>query len=298
MDIQTLYPFIVDNLRDGVYYVDRKRTVLFWNKGAERISGYTADEIVGKICPETGLNHMDEECRPLCNVGCPLFASQIDGKQRQERVLLRHKTGYRIPVLVNIFPVRENDEIVGAVEIFTQDVAVNYDDTFIQHLSDISMHDSLTGLPNRRYLESFLAFHLNQFSLFGRKFAVLFGDIDKFSDFNNTYGHDVGDMVLKNIGETLRKFVHKDEMLGRWGGEEFLGIFPIVTEFDAPIIAEKIRRLIMNVDVCTSGRSLSVTMSIGITQIKPGDTLESIIKRADSHMYESKKLGRNRVTAD
>ena len=83
---EELYLNIINNLRDGIYFVDTERRILFWNKAAERITGYTADEIVGKHCPQTLLSHIDENGRPLCVVGCPLFTSLADGKQRQDRV--------------------------------------------------------------------------------------------------------------------------------------------------------------------------------------------------------------------
>lgn len=299
MTKEQLYLHIINNLQDGVYFVDKNRKIAFWNKAAERITGYSADEIVGKSCPESGLNHIDEEGRYLCVVGCPLFATNIDGKQRKERVFVRHKNGHRIPLLVNIFPIKADGDIIGSVEIFSQNSPTVYEDDLIEELTGKAMHDTLTKLPNRAYLESFLSYKLDEYHKFGRKFAVLFCDIDNFRNFNNTYGHDVGDLVLINIAKTVSRTIRKSDLFGRWGGEEMIGIYAINKEYESPVIGEKLRYLIENTQITTDdGTSLSVTVSVGITIVRDEDDINSIIKRADERMYKSKKNGKNMVTAD
>lgn len=298
MQMEQLYLSIINNLHDGVYYVDKNRTILFWNKAAEEITGYRSDEIVGKQCQDSQLNHIDDEGRPLCILGCPLFATIIDGKQRMDNVFVRHKKGHRIPIQVNVVPVHEDGEIIGAIEVFTQNSPKVYEDDLVEQLSGIAMHDPLTGLPNRRYLESFLEYKLQEYDRFQRQFAVMFSDIDNFSDFNNEYGHEAGDAVLVNVATSLKKSVRSTDLVGRWGGEEFLGVYAISKEYDAPILAEKFRKLVANTEVMHAGRALCISVSAGITVVRPGDTSQSIIDRADGLMYESKRNGKNRVTSD
>ena len=297
MNLEDIYMAIISNMQDGAYFVDQNRKILFWNAAAERITGYSKEEIIGKDCPSSNLNHIDENGRPLCQVGCPLFATNIDGKQRQERVFVRHKDGHRIPIRVNIFPIRQGDRILGSIELFTQDSPAKYDDILITKLSGMAMHDELTGLPNRRYLESFLNYKLSQFKHFGQPFAVVFGDIDNFSTFNNTYGHEAGDAVLQNIAATLKKNLKKDDLIGRWGGEEFIGIFTIGNDYEGTIIADKLRGLIENTEINHGEDQLHVTLSLGVTTATIHDTADSIVARADQLMYESKKQGKNRVTS-
>jgi diguanylate cyclase (GGDEF)-like protein/PAS domain S-box-containing protein len=299
MNAEKLYLGIINNLCDGVYFVDADRRITFWNKAAEEISGYTAEEIVGRPCNDNILNHIDEEGRPLCIVGCPLYATIIDGKQRKEKVFLRHKSGHRIPILVNIFPMEEDGKNIGAIEIFTPASPTFYEDDLIERLSDIAMKDPLTNLPNRRYLESFLDYRLNELRRFQSPFAVLFADVDNFSVFNNEFGHEAGDAILKNIAESIRKTLRKTDLFGRWGGEEFVGIYSIKQSYDAPIIAEKIRVLVENTQITANdGRPLNATVSVGITIARSDDTKESIVDRADQLMYESKHRGKNCVSAD
>lgn len=297
MEERKLYLNIINNLSDGVYFVDKQRRITFWNKAAEEISGYTADEVVGSLCNDNLLSHIDDSGRPLCIVGCPLFDTICDGVQRKDKVYLRHKDGHRIPILVNIFSIKDGEEIVGAVEIFTRASPTLYDDVLIEKLSNSAMKDGLTKLPNRRYLESYLDYKLNDYGMFHSPFAVLFADIDNFSKFNNKYGHDVGDAVLKNLAVTVQKQSRNTDMFGRWGGEEFVGIYPIKNPSDIVVIGEKIRFLAENTCVTTkSGEQLFATLSVGITCVQPKDNIDSVIDRADKLMYESKINGKNCVT--
>ena len=296
--MEALYLNIIDNLKDGVYFVDLERHIRFWSKAAERITGYSREEMLGIPCQQTSLNHIDEEGRPLCTVGCPLFDTLVDGQQRQARVFVRHKEGYRLPIHVNIFPMIVNGEITGATEVFTVDSDTVYEDQLVEKLSGIAMHDALTGLPNRRYLESFLEYKLSEFAKFNKLCAVLFADIDNFRVFNNEYGHDMGDLVLKNIAASIKGNTRKNDLVGRLGGEEMVGIYSIADSSNAQVVAEKFRKLVESTEIPNGDNPLSVSVSVGVTVARPGDTLESIIKRADEHMYQSKQNGKNRVTSD
>ena len=298
MQEKRLYLNIINHLQDGVYFVDTDRSIQFWNKAAEEITGYTTEKMIGKQCQNSRLNHIDEQGRPLCSLGCPLFSTMIDGQQRVANVFVRHKAGYRIPITVNIFPVYDNDNetIVGAAEVFTKNSPKHYDDDLIEKLSGVAMHDALTGLPNRRYLESFLEYKLSDYARFGHSFAVLFSDIDNFRNFNNEYGHDAGDAVLCNVANSLKNSIRGTDLVGRWGGEESLGIYTLSKDSEAAIIGEKYRALVANTEIMHDGESLSVSVSVGITVVCKGDTIESIIKRADLLMYQSKEKGKNCVT--
>lgn len=298
MKNEQLYLEILNNLSDGVYFVDLERRFIFWNRAAEEITGYKAEEVLGTKCQDNLLQHIDAEGRPLCIVGCPLYASLIDEKPRKAEVFLRHREGHRIPVLVNIFPLKEDGEVIGAVEVFTANSPVVYEGNLIAQLSDKAMTDALTGLPNRGYLESFLEYRLAEFQRFGRPSAVMFMDIDNFSVFNNSYGHEVGDDVLCAVAESIKLNMRKNDLFGRWGGEEFVGVFSIRQPYDATILAEKMRVLVAGTSIGSKDNPLSVTASFGITMMQEGDSISSVVERADKLMYQSKKLGKNRVSAD
>lgn len=290
------YLEIINHLSDGVYFVDTTRTIRFWNRAAEKITGYTAAEIVGKPCQESMLNHVDVEGCPLCLVGCPLFKTIQDGEKRIDQVLVQHKEGYRVPINVTIFPMWDAGKIIGAVEIFSLNSPTVYEDSFIETLSNVAMHDALTQLPNRRYMESFLEYKLHEVIRFQQDVAVLFADVDDFRFFNNTYGHEAGDAVLRNVSSSLLHNIRKNDLIARWGGEEFVGAYTINDPAHAAVVAEKFRTLVENTTVVIGGRPLHTTVSVGVTLLRGEDTIESVVSRADALMYQSKRAGKNRVT--
>ena len=298
MENENLYFSIINNLCDGVYFVDLDRKITFWNKAAEEITGYKKEEIVGNSCQSNLLNHIDREGRPLCSVGCPLHATTLDGKQRSDEVFLRHKDGHRLPIIVNIFPITEGGKIVGAVEIFTRSSPVVYEDNLIEQLSNMAMSDQLTGISNRRKMESYLDYRLRELKRFQRKFCVVFMDIDNFSSFNNTYGHETGDSVLINVSKSIGRSIRATDLFGRWGGEEFIGVMEIKKDEEAIILAEKLRMLVSGSEILYNQEHLSVTASIGVTIANDEDTVETIVARADALMYESKKNNKNCVSTD
>lgn len=296
LKIEPLYLHILNTICDGVHFVDTDLRVIFWNKAAENITGYLFDEVVGKICPENPPNYIDEKGQSLCATAYPLQATILDGTPRKARIFVRHKSGHNVPIMANIFPYYVNDEIAGAVKIFLQESPTVYEDDLVERLSGIAMHDALTGLPNRRYIESFLSYKLDEYARFGKLFAVLFADIDSFGSFNNRYGHDVGDAVLTSIATSVQAGIRKSDLIGRWGGEELVGIYSIIKPFDAPILAEKFRKMVSNTKVPSKEGDLHVTVSAGITVIRPGDTASSVVERADMLMYKSKHAGKDQVS--
>lgn len=294
--MKALYLSILNIICDGVYYIDADCRILFWNKAAENITGYNADEVVGELCSDGPLSFMDEKGRSLCTDDCSPCAAILSGQPCKQRVFVRHKNGHNVPIVVNTSPYYENDKIVGAIKVFSQESPAAYEDDLVEQLSGIAMHDALTGLPNRRYLESFLNYKLEEYARFGKLFAILFADIDNFGSFNNRYGHDVGDAVLTSIAAGIKMSTRKSDLIGRWGGEEIVGIYSIIKPFDAPILAEKFRKLINNTKVPSKEGLLNVTVSAGITVIRPGDTAESVVERADMLMYKSKHAGKDQVS--
>ena len=167
----------------------------------------------------------------------------------------------------------------------------------VEELKVLAYYDELTGLPNRRYLDSILESRFLEFENLNLSFGLLFMDIDNFRNFNNTYGHDIGDKVLKVVANTFVSAIRKTDFIGRWGGEEFIGIFPMANKAELEIIGEKIRALVeKSVLREENGNRYSITVSIGGAVLTEEDDIKSIVKRADENMYISKKSGKNMVT--
>ncbi len=160
----------------------------------------------------------------------------------------------------------------------------------------MTLLDPLTELGNRRYLEMQLSGRLKEMDRYGWPFGVLFADIDLFKNVNDTYGHGVGDRVLKMVGRTMQNSIRSYDIVGRWGGEEFLAVIVNVGEDHLCRIAQKLRSLVGKSRITEGKDSIRVTVSVGATLARPDDTAETLVKRADRLMYRSKASGRNRVT--
>lgn len=161
--------------------------------------------------------------------------------------------------------------------------------------------DVLTGLANRRHFDHSLERLVHGELKSGEPLCLIMADIDHFKRFNDTHGHQTGDQVLKLVGATLKNSVKGRDVASRYGGEEFAIILPQTTFDSACVVAEQIRTAIMKKELVkrSTGENLGrITMSFGISSIKPGDTPESLIARADAALYKSKREGRNKVTGE
>ncbi len=167
----------------------------------------------------------------------------------------------------------------------------------VRELRRTTQRDALTGVGSRGYTDGRLRAVVAEFQ--GREPAagLLFGDIDHFKGFNDTYGHDVGDQALRMVAATLRDNVRGGDVVGRWGGEEFV-VLVYETSAEAEVVAlgEKLRALVEASRLDLPQESVTVTISLGATLLQPDDSPESLVRRADQLMYRSKESGRNRVT--
>ncbi len=288
---------ILDSLFEGVYYVDQEKRITFWNKGAERITGYSRAEVLGLSCAQNILRHVDDEGRELCRSGCPLTATLRDGTPREANVYLHHKQGHRVPVSVRASPVRDADgRIVGSVEIFVDNSSYRQILRDFEELKHEVFVDELTQVGNRRYGEMILRTRLYEWQASQIPFGVLFVDIDGFKDVNDTHGHKRGDAVLVMVGRTIGNLLRQADHIVRWGGDEFIVILSPVNAGLLKRVAERIRVFVERSFIMMERDKLSVTASLGATAAEAGDTVDTILQRADGLMYFSKNSGRNRVT--
>ena len=294
----SFYKEILDSLQDGIYFLNLDRSITYWNRGAEEISGYTAQQVLGKSCRDNILNHVNEQGVILCNEYCPMATTMQDGKSREAYVYLKHAEGHRVPVRVRATPLRDKSgQIIGAVETFNKGVSPEQTERRIRKLQQTALLDPLTAIGNRRHLESRLQASMTEYCENHVPFGLLFCDVDRFKDLNNTYGHNLGDRVLRMISQTLRANIRDSDTMGRWGGEEFLVILRNLDPHFLYVIGEKLRNLVRNSQLSLPDeRIVSATISIGGTLVQDGDTIESLIDRADRLMYKSKTNGRNRLT--
>jgi diguanylate cyclase (GGDEF)-like protein len=160
----------------------------------------------------------------------------------------------------------------------------------------LSLTDSLTGLPNRRATERALASAVAVAERTGSAFAVAIADVDNFKTFNDRYGHEAGDFVLKSVARAIRDELRPGDHAGRWGGEEFLVVLPSTALEDAARVVERIRRGVERERVEWAGRRLGVTVSAGVSAYPELVTnAGAAVHSADAALYKAKQGGRNAV---
>jgi diguanylate cyclase (GGDEF)-like protein/PAS domain S-box-containing protein len=285
---------LCDNLFDGVYFVDRDRKIAYWNRGAEELTGYTSEEVVGSRCFDNLLMHVDDSGCQLCHGGCPLAATIDDGKRRDAEVYLRHKLGHRVPVSVRVAPIKDNDGvIVGAVEVFSDITSKKTIERRAHDLESEAYLDPLTGLSNRRHITMAVTHAMQEMDEFGTRAGLLVIDVDEFKEVNDKFGHSAGDEVLKTVAETLSHALRPQDLLGRWGGDEFLVLARGVDIETLKKLAERCRKMIEVSAVTAGGNRIGTTVSIGGALLDRGKPAQWAFDLADGFLYACKASRRN-----
>jgi len=300
MTMQTiLYRELLDNLYDGVYFVDTNKIITYWNRAAENITGYSCDEVVGKGCFDNILVHVDEKGHPLCESSCPILAVMKDGDSREINTFLKHRDGHRIPVLVKVNAIRDSDgNVVGGIQSFNDNSSLLHIKQHAADLEKLSTYDGLTGVGNRRFADITLQKKLAELKRYGSTFGALFADIDNLKLVNDTYGHEAGDEVLKMVARTILSNIRPFDFIFRWGGDEFMLVLVNVDQRRLLTTSERVRAAVQNAALRYGSDTIKVTVSIGGTIAQPEDMDKSILARTDDFMYRCKHEGRNRCLVD
>lgn len=293
------YETLLDHLQDGVYLVDAHGEITFWNRGAERILGYTRDEVIGKATTPAFLAHAQADGTPFAGGRSPVALCLEEGLPLEEEVFVTHRSGHQVPVYIRVSPVQApGGETIGALEVFSDNSSRMQARRRIKELEELALLCPVTGVGNRRYAEMALQSATEELNRFEWPFGVLFVDVDHFKQINDTYGHPIGDEVLRMAAHALRNSLRSFDFVGRWGGEEFVIVLPNITDEILERVGERCRQLIEISEYQSEGRAIQVTVSIGGTMARPGETAQACVDRADRLMYTSKQQGRNRVTLD
>jgi len=284
---------IVNSSDDAIISKTTQGVITSWNAGAERLFGYAAAEVIGRpmlmlIPPERA----EEE---------PTILARIARGERVQHfeTVRRHKDGRLIDVSVTISPVFDQaGKVVGASKIARDITSAKQAEAQIHRLA---FYDPLTGLPNRRLLQERLAHALRGAPRRAQRCAVLFIDLDNFKVLNDTRGHDLGDELLKQVAERLRRCVRATDTVARFGGDEFVVLIEDVADIGEEIahraerVGEKIIEQLSRPCELPGGPHLC-TPSIGVAVAAGTEaTADELLKRADVAMYQSKAGGRNRL---
>ncbi|MHB0928548.1 MAG: sensor domain-containing diguanylate cyclase [Candidatus Nanopelagicales bacterium] len=270
--------------RDPIMVTDDQMRISFVNSAFEQALGYSSEEVVGRTA------HMLYQEAQGASVYDEIVAALSVGDDGPNRVSLRAKDGSVMHAMRSAVAVRSEVRAVSNYVVTFTDVT----ELVVQHqrLQQLATTDALTGLFNRRAGEAELRRQLHQAVQSQTQLSVLMLDIDHFKRINDQFGHAAGDDVLQLVSQAMRASLRGQDAPVRWGGEEFLVVLPGASTQSAAKLAERMRAAIAgNVQVDGS----VVTVSVGVSQARGGDTVASLVERADQAMYRAKAAGRDQV---
>ncbi|WP_299874466.1 diguanylate cyclase [uncultured Cocleimonas sp.] len=264
--------------------------IVYVNQAFTELSGYTAEEVIGKNPRILQSKETDEETKKVIRRGLE--------QKVPVRVTIRNQckagTGYWLDL--SIHPLKNPQGVVTHFVAIERDVTEQKD--IERKLEVLSRTDPLTGLINRRTFDEILDNELPHFKQSGEVFSLLMLDIDHFKQINDNFGHSVGDTAIKTISLACESNLRLYDKMARIGGEEFCVLLPATKKESALEIAEKIREIVAQTPIRTSNGDILATISIGISEVENTDTNHvNIMQRADENLYKAKKSGRNRVCA-
>ena len=276
---------------DALIMTDSKDIVRFWNPAAETLFGYGKEEALGQRLHELIL-HPDELDK--VRSGMREFARSGQGKVVNTTMEMQalNKSGQELMVerTVASFNMGGGWYAVGSV----RDITARKD--MEQQLQRLARTDELTNLANRRHFLEQAEILLKQAKRYHHPYSLMIFDIDFFKRINDNYGHDVGDLVLMELGKESVKTLRTSDVIGRLGGEEFIVAMPETDVEEAFAVAERLRRKLSQMRISTPHGLISFSVSIGLAQMESVDTsLSQLVKKADEAMYVAKGTGRNKV---
>jgi PAS domain S-box-containing protein/diguanylate cyclase (GGDEF)-like protein len=289
------YRAILESLPVGVYVLDRERKILLWNDGAERITGYLRQEVIGRYCQDNLLMHCDLTYQCLCEDECPLVRTMQDGRTRDAQLFLRHKNGERVPVRLRSVPLRSpSGSIIGAVDTFDE-----------QHPADQRVHpnaravenhvERLTGISDHESAASYLEACVRDFAGDRVPFSVLRIAIDDMNAFRKAHGAVAADRIVQMVAASLSKNLRAGDIAGHWAEDRFIAILLDCVPASLAHIAGNLKALIETAAIPWWGDRLCVTISAGGATVRPEDTADSLLARSEDALTGCLGKGGNLV---
>lgn len=285
----------LDCIGDAVVTTDLAGCVTYLNGVAERLTGWSEAEALGMPLDVVMPLVREGERDPIenCALRCLAEGRAVD---LEDGVVLRRRDGTEVPVGDSAAPIRTPDgRTTGVVLVFRDESEKR---RIGQRLLHEASHDQLTGLLNRREFERRLERAIRGASENDNQHAVVFMDLDRFKQVNDTCGHGVGDALLKNLAPRLRNCLRSGDSLARIGGDEFGAILPDCSGTEAAQIAELIRVTVAEYRFLCAGNSLSVGVSVGVVEVgRQSNDVADVLNAADIACYRAKAAGGNQVYA-
>ena len=286
----------LDNMLDAVVFVDTELQVVRWNPAAERLTGITSSSIRHRRWTPSLLEMQYEDgAGELDDSQCPVAQAMDSGVQMARRMTIAGRGTRFVPVDMHVVPVLDRCGKLHGATITLHDASPEISlEARCQSLHERATKDPLTQVANRaefdRVHQLFVEVHLQR----NLPCSLLICDIDRFKMVNDTFGHQAGDAVIQSIASVLRSHCRPGDLVARYGGEEFVVLCADCNNPTGTQRAETMRRAFADV-AQKSLQGRHVTASFGVTEVQPGDTPETMLRRADRALLTAKDMGRNTV---
>jgi two-component system, cell cycle response regulator len=296
IDNPEIYRAALDSVTAGVYLVDKTGKILFWNSGAERITGHLRQDVVGRSALKDFLGHLDAENNQIAGELLPVSTVLREGKDSVAQVSIRHKSGHRVPARLHAAPIRDaHGVLIGAVETFEETVFNTPLDGRQSKLRDFGCLDDVSGVLNHAVIQSHLRETLATYAEHPVPFSVLCIGIDGLDVIKSRSSAGAASAVIRAVGQTLETSLRPTDMIGRWTENEFLAVLLECGEDEVARVGERLRRMAGQCEVEWWGDQLRVTISLGGTSARLADTIEGILRRAESALQTCVEQGGNRI---
>ncbi len=285
---EKLFKLLLEGISEAVVAVDKSGAIRFHNTAALRMFG-AVDDLNGMMIESLVPDDLGPQHRDHRKGFMEDPATREMGGGRYLQAVKRD--GSLFPVEIGLSPVRVGDSlyVVAIVTDITERKRAE------ELLERAARTDLLTGLANRREFNGRFDMEISRFSRTGRPFSIVLSDIDHFKNINDNYGHICGDEVLKMVADKMSGSIRRQDLVGRWGGEEFIILLTETDGEHALRLAEKLRDRIASTAFSCGETVISVTMSFGVAVYDGRLDRDEVIRVADGNLYTAKRSGRNRV---
>lgn len=291
-----IYRTVLQRLSAGVYFVDRDQRIVFWNRGAEEITGHLSQQVLGHHMAENFLEHFSSENRKLEGDDLPLNAALRNGKELDLRASVRHKDGHPVKVHVRAVPLRDEfGKLLGAAEFFEPTESSPWQDERKNMLAIHGCMERSTGALTRDYLETQLTEHAETFRRHQVPFSILLIEVDHLNDLRSRLGSGAVGAVVRLTAQTIVDSLRSPDLLGRWTETQYLVLAAECGENDAPRLADRLRKTIDGAEADWWGDRLKVTVSIGVAPARVGEGIPDLIRRAEAALARARTGGGDRL---
>jgi len=283
-----IFRAILESLQTGVYLVDREHTILFWNDGAERITGHLRQDVVGRSTRDEILAKNESGNSFVSDANEAILSVLRDGKPAVANVSMRHKEGHRVLVRLRAVPIRNSHgTVIGAAESFEESLAVSNWDRRQTRLASYGCLDTATGALTLGYLQAHIRENIADFVEYGVPCSAISIQVDEVANLKAKFGPGAVKGILQAVAQTLGNSLRPTDLLGRGKGTHFIVLLPECPGTEVDKVATRLKKTVTYAEIDWWGQDLSVTASCGVTTALAEDTPDTLVERVENALLAS-----------